>query len=218
MVAIIFDPTEVVMIGYSATYNVAMTPNELALTTLAASGISSGLIAGALTTWMTRKTNKDVEQLKSALEKGSYVTKSHYDLELESFKEIWNAVSELRLRVRAFVARDEFGMKAPSETDVDDIIETLMQIIQDFFSAHDNALRITMKSAPFYPESIRKAVEELFESDLRIIKDLKDEHDKSPFTPAWIEKFRHFSKTVDDQVYRVETMIRSRLEDIRVVR
>jgi hypothetical protein len=91
-----------------------MSPNQLAV---AIALIGSGVISAIITALMTRQTNRSVEKLKTSLERGLYVTKAHHDLELESFKRVWTALSDLRLKVRAFLGPQKFNLDTPDGRD-----------------------------------------------------------------------------------------------------
>src|SRR5580700_77599 len=88
----------------------------LNMVTTAAAVLSSGALSAAISGFISHRTSKSVEHLKTTLERGLYVTKAHYDLELESFKRLWAAVSDLRLKVRGFLGPDKFRITTPEGT------------------------------------------------------------------------------------------------------
>ena len=168
----------------------------------------SGLIA-----WRTKRS---VEQLKANLERGLYVSKAQYDLELESFKTLWRSLSDLRLKVRGFLAPDRIQLSTPEGEDLSWKFRALEGAIKDFFAAHDCAVQIVLHQSPFYPEIIRKAAEKTFEIDLLIIRRLS-KVDHTLMSESWLSELRTLSANIDKQVYEVETLIRSRLESLRII-
>jgi hypothetical protein len=186
------------------------------LATVLGALLGSGLLSAIVTNWMTRRTNKSVEQLKARLERGLYVTKAHYDLELESFRSLWTAVSRIQLKARAFIAPDKFRIKTPEGEDLDWYVRAFPGVTKDFLDEHNALVRAVTETAPFYPANIKKAAEAILDIDLQCIRRLSN-IDGTEMSDQWFEDFRTISGALDRQAHEVEQLIRARLESLRIV-
>jgi hypothetical protein len=188
----------------------------LNMVTVAIAVLSSGALSAAISGFISYRTSKSVERLKMALERGLYVTKAHYDLELESFKQIWAAFSSLSLKARAFIAPDKFKINTPDGEIGDWYSKAYPRVAKDFFDAHDTALRIVTEYSPFYPSGIRQIAEQIFVIDLQIVSHVS-KLDGSELSEPWFEKFRQLSGAIDKRVREIEELIRERLDTLRIV-
>jgi hypothetical protein len=188
----------------------------LNMVTTAAAVLSSGALSAAISGFISHRTSKSVEHLKTTLERGLYVTKAHYDLELESFKRLWAAVSDLRLKVRGFLGPDKFRITTPMGSDANWAANAFPGLMKDFFAAHDTVVRAVTETSPFYPAAIRIAAERTFNLDLQIIKRIAT-LDIEPMSEPWLVEMRELSGQMDRHVHQVEELIRARLESLRIL-
>lgn len=184
--------------------------------TIAVSILGSGAISALIGGILLSQSNKRIERLKASLERGLYVTKAHYDLELESFRHIWAALNDLRLKVRAFLARDKFKINTPDGETGDWYARAYPTVIKDFFAAHDTVVRAITENSPFYPAEIRKPAERTLEIDLAIIGRISN-IDGTEMSEPWFAQFRELSVAIDKKVDEIEGLIRERLNALRIV-
>jgi hypothetical protein len=143
--------------------------------------------------------------------------KAHYDLELESFRRMWVALNDLRLKVRAFIAKDRFTINTQDgETSDDWYARAYPNVVKDFFAAHDTVVRAVTENSPFYPADIRKSAEQTFDIDLAIIRRISN-IDDTEMSEAWFAEFRELSGAIDKKVHEIDGLIRERLNTLRIV-
>ena len=144
------------------------------------------------------------------------MTKAHYDLELDSFKTMWAALNDLRLKVRGFLGPDRFKIRIPDGEPPDWYTSSYPRVLKDFFAAHDNIVKAVTMTSPFYPSAIGKTAQKAFDIDMAIIRVLQDLN-IPPMSEQWFAEIRQLSAAIDQQVHEVEGLIRSRLENLRVL-
>ena len=187
------------------------------MVTFAVAVLSSGAVSAIISGTLTHRTSKSVEHLRANLERGLYVTKAHYDLELESFKKLWEAMNDLRLKVRAFLGPDRFEITGPGGERLDNWAATAYpRVIEDFFKAHDSVVRTVTGQSPFYPTAIRQAAEQTFDIDMALVKRIST-LDIEPMSEPWLVEVRELSAAIDRQVAEIEQLIRTRLETLRIL-
>lgn len=186
------------------------------LVTFAATLLGSGALSSAISGYISHRTSKSVERLKTTLDRGLYVTKAHYDLELESFKRLWAAVSDLGLKVRGFLGPDKFRITTPEGSQANWVATAYPGLIKDFFAAHDTVVRAVTETSPFYTADIRIAAEQAFNLDIVIISRIST-FDLEPMSEPWLAEMRDLSDEMDAQVQKVENLIRARLESLRIL-
>jgi len=186
------------------------------VSTFFAALLGSGLLSAIVTSWMNRKASKSIEQLKSNLDRGLYVTKAHYDLELESFRSLWTALSRIQLKARAFIAPDKFRIKTPEGESLDWFMRAFPRVTKDFLDAHDVLLRAVTETAPFYPSEIKRAADKITAIDMEFVRRVSN-IDGTEMSDEWFDEFRAMSGRLDNEANGVEQLIRERLELLRIV-
>ena len=94
------------------------------------------------------------KSLQARLDEGVHVTQAQYDLELASYKELWTAMSELRERWRSLFV--PYSFQVPGQENPW-IAQALDEASKAVFAAHDAAVMVTGRLAPFYEKNIQTA-------------------------------------------------------------
>lgn len=118
------------------------------------------VLAQKLLSNINHKNEKDIEQYKSKLQNMSVefsalvdhsveVTKKQYDMEIEIYKKIWNALYDV-YNCLSYI--DDF--ENPSGGDSEEYIGKLVQHYSDFLQKVDSLKREIDSVAPFYKKSV----------------------------------------------------------------
>lgn len=94
------------------------------------------------------------KSLQARLDQGTHVTQAQYDLELASYKDLWTAMSELRERWRSLFV--PYSFQVPGQENPW-IAQALDEAGKAVFAAHDAAVMVTGRLAPFYEKQIQTA-------------------------------------------------------------
>ena len=157
--------------------------------------------------------DEKLEKLKNDLDRGSYVSKAQWDLELNAYKDLWEAVGKLRNDCRSLIiSRVILASRFDQEPEY--LRMTFSAAIEAFHNAHNATILATDRHAPFYPQSIRNAIQEVTAEDMNLIKFYTS--DGGWFTDAWFEILTSHVNRVSDLVAEAEAAIRARLNSVRV--
>lgn len=198
------------------------------------------VVAGGIALWNGRKTNqaslklqslkgdvdRDLEKLKAKLSHGQIINSTQWSAEFSSYQAIWKAMVAVRTQAFKIMERekelialglpDDFLVSSPRAEIRKELMAAFVRALKDLLWAiHENA--------PFYPAPIREAANETQSA----AKDFADKHLK-----LFTHEARGIDLTKDDEfvtetsiilrtivkgVDTVESLIRARLADVRVV-
>jgi hypothetical protein len=160
---------------------------------------------------------KDLEVLKNSLSLGSYVTQAQLDLEIEAYKELWGALSEVRNHSRSLLSSEKFVMVAKDGEERKYQAKAFIEAMKAFHGAHNTAVLITERFAPFYPREIRNACREVTEIDMVIVNFYAAVSDET-FSKHWFVELEMKIGQVCSRVEQTEELIRTRLHEVRLIR
>lgn len=183
--------------------------------TILVSILSSSIVSASITHWLGKRRDKEIELLKDSLAQGAYVGRAQFDLEVNAYKELWAAVSDLRLRARAFQLGNGASIDNNGEADTRWHREAFPRLITEFTSAHNTSLLTCDKFAPFYPEEIFRATLQIAVSDVALFNFLGQTR-ISPFSEQWYRDLSDKAAIVLTVTEQIEFAIRKRLASLRV--
>lgn len=163
--------------------------------------VSSSVFTAIISHFLGRKRDREIEHLKSSLLEGAYVTRTQYDLELASYRELWEAASDIRqasnnLRIGESYSGDEFA-RITSEVKWTMFRNARTRFGQAFSVTGESLRRVE----PFIAEEIRIAVYELLELADKIrpilLVDL-DEGIEIDFQHRFLELYLPLSSAADE--------------------
>jgi hypothetical protein len=158
----------------------------------------------------------DIETLKANLDKGVYITKSHYDLELTGFRQLWEVVSSHDIKARSLMMPNEINIITPDGSLDGWKKEAAIEATTAFISSHNKVFETSRLLVPFYPESITNLVMDLLVIDDQIVKRLAT-FDDTYYTATWYEELQELTNKVHSKIAELEKLIRQRLEILRVM-
>jgi hypothetical protein len=148
--------------------------------------------------------------LQSRLDQGLYVTKAQYDLELSAYKDLWIAMSELRNRARSILGIDFYDIPG---TENNWRQEATARAIRAYTAAHNEAVSVSEKMAPFYEKQIQNASRSTTSASGLLVQELAS-WATSQAIGDW-EKLTARIRLIADDVERIDDLIRQRLINIR---
>lgn len=160
------------------------------------------------------KYDRELEALKVQLERGSYVTKAQYDLELSSYRELWSSMALLRIHARALLI--------PRKVHIIDLDGTKkhaqigQKLLHDFFESHNAAVRGIEAAAPFYQIEIKQIARLTSESCMDVINYLGD-FSQPREDDDWYAGLEVYCGRISKDVGELESLIRERLSNLRVM-
>lgn len=203
-----------------------MTSNQTAIVTaLIGSGLVSSITAAIITGWMTRTTTQDVEKLKARLNEeqerlsiflntGSYVTRAHYDLELEAVKAIWSLLDNLLITATQFGVVGSLSVGDANAADQSWRLKAVQTNVSEFSNAHNAAVIEIGKLAPFYPASIRVQMQIAMHQSTKVLARLSSMVEFG--RPIWYEDMMELTNEFRRQMGILEDLIRKHFQSLRI--
>jgi hypothetical protein len=150
--------------------------------------------------------------LQSQLDQGVYVTKAQYDLELSAYKDLWIAMSELRNRARSILGIDFYDIPG---TENNWRLEATARAIRSYTGAHNEAVSVSERMAPFYEKKIQQASRSTTSASGLLVQELAS-WATSQAIGEW-EKVTARIRSIADDVESIDDLIRQRLINIRLL-
>ena len=198
------------------------------------------VVAGSFAFWNGRKANqalfqlqrlksdvdKDLEKLRAKLSHGQIINSTQWNAEFSSYQAIWKAMVAVRAQAFKIMDRekelialglpDDYLASTPRVEIKKELMSAFAKGVRELFLAiHENA--------PFYPSPIREASNETQIA----AKDLIDKHLKLYTHEArgidllkedeFVTETKVILRAIVEGVDAVESLIRARLADVRVV-
>ncbi len=157
--------------------------------------------------------------LQAQLDHGNYVTQAQYDLELSSYKDIWGALSEIRIGARAFRGIQYYELFHPeTSTQSDEAIlaNAFIGTMTRFRTAHNDAVATTERVAPFYAKDVQRGTRSITFASGELINELTLFLNAAGTPETWdaitarIELIAEYVETADE-------LIRERLSSLRLL-
>lgn len=178
--------------------------------------VGSSSAVGAL--WahiLEKRRNQEIERLRSKLAESSYVSRTQYDLELASYRAIWNQMSEFsqfvnNLMVGAIYREETFPR-------VDETLrkELFSKGLEGLSNSFNRTLDILRESEPFIPDQIREASELVVKESDAIRTFLLLDHDDFR-TNEWHSRLNDLRRAHKSETKNVRSLIRARLNEMKV--
>jgi len=155
----------------------------------------------------------ELESIKAKLDQGNYVTKAQYDLELNSYKDLWIALADLRTVAGSVVGVDFFYSRDTNPTGRKDAKHRAMQALRD---AHNKAVQTVDHMAPFYDKEIQNKSRAVVHNSNTMVQHARDwAEDESALHWQVVESE---IKKLGEIIEGLDAMIRDRLNSLRVIR
>lgn len=145
------------------------------------------------------------------------LSKVQLDLEVDAYKEIWTAISDLRNHARSLLSQEKFVMVAQPDMELEYRRHCFVEAMKNFHDAHNSAILTTERLAPFYPKGIKEALRRITATDMQIVNFYADMSTMT-FSKSWFIELESKIKPLSVLIDFVEQSIRQRLSDIRVMK
>jgi len=152
-----------------------------------------------------------VERLRAHLDRATYVSKAHFDIEFGIYREIWRELVELRgatLSLRPVM--DQVDPKESHE-------ERKQKRAQRFNEAYKKLFAVIETNRPFYPAAIWQELQELLKIARAEVIDYRFQDPNRDFEKYW-ETAEANQKQILDSIELCCDAIRERLEILQEVR
>ncbi len=155
---------------------------------------------------------RDQKTLQSRLDHGTYVTQAQYDLELSSYRDLWSALSELRERWRGLFNINSFR---PASGDMTEFENAMKKAEVDLSTAHDAAVLVTGRLAPFYEKGIQVLAQQTADASGAFAHNIKTAAARG--VPRPFEDNVRDLQALCDAIEAIDALIRTRLGKLRLL-
>src|SRR5579864_567750 len=99
---------------------------------------------------------QDLEHYRAQLDRSVFVTRAHFEVELNAYKQLFDGLGQVRLAMAS--VRPFFEQSPQGESDADKR-KRLSERVDKLATAHDKTVEVTENLCPFYPADIYMKVE-----------------------------------------------------------
>jgi hypothetical protein len=153
---------------------------------------------------------KELEHYRAQLDRSTFVTRAHFETELEAYKQVFEGLGEVRLAIAG--TRPMMGLGGTKE----ERTKILEERLDDLVKAHNKTARVTEHLSPFYPQDIHLKVGECLTAARGEILDIQTGGD-STFSSAWYEKGQKRLDVFFSAYNSVTEAIRHRISTLAII-
>jgi hypothetical protein len=127
---------------------------------------------------------RELERYRTQLDRSVFVTRAHFETELNAYKQVFEGLAEVRLAISG--TRPMMGVSHADETR-ETKIKALAERLSLLVEAHNKTVRIFENLSPFYPRAIYLKIDQCLIAARGEILDIQTGGDET-FTFKWFEE------------------------------
>lgn len=159
------------------------------------------------------QTDKTQKLLDAGVQKAVLVTRTQFETEFNTYKEIYAALSEVKHTIGA--TRPLMSVVPENETE-EDRFKRLGTALKELMSAHNKAITLKDNLAPFYAPEVYMALGECLNASGHEIIDVQTSGRES-FTFDWFEEGTRRQEAFSEAYQRVGRLIRERIASLGIL-
>jgi hypothetical protein len=127
---------------------------------------------------------RELERYRTQLDRSVFVTRAHFETELDAYKQVFEGLAEVRLAISG--TRPMMGVAHGDETRAAKI-KSLAERLSVLVEAHNKTVRVFENLSPFYPQDIYLKIDQCLIAARGEILDIQTGGDET-FTFKWFEE------------------------------
>jgi len=152
-------------------------------------------------------------QTQSEIDRSVFVTRAHFETELEAMKDIFSSLSEVRLAINSVRPMFSIGPAGESE---DEKITRLFERLKPLMIAHDKLLAASEAKAPFYAEELYNSLSECLQAAAMEINSIR-EAGKDALRADGYREARKNHKEFSEGYFKSVKIIRNRISKLAIL-
>jgi len=114
---------------------------------------------------------QELEHYRAQLDRSTFVTRAHFEVELESYKQVFEGLGEIRLAIQR--TRPLMEVVTAPQPSQQERLASLVERLNDLANAQNKTVLVIEKLSPFYPRDIYLKLEACLAVVRREILDIK---------------------------------------------
>jgi len=156
---------------------------------------------------------QELETYRARLDRSVFVTRAHFEVELDAYKQLFEGLGEVRLAIAG--TRPSMGLYREGETR-EDKMKSLGKRLEVLVEAHDKTVKAIEYLSPFYPSDIYTKLDECLTAARGEILDIQTGGNET-FTLGWFQEGQKRLDRFYPAYHAVTDAIRNRISTLAIL-